>query len=115
MLQKAGIEVNEKGTLAFAATGMRATSTNTDNLLNLTTNLLLACANDGSSKSTLSVSIFFLLEIQLVNKFGIDEMPIQFEANRPFMFYIKDQDSDAVLFVGKVENPVSMEKTSSSA
>lgn len=74
MLQKAGIEVNEKGTLAFAAT-----------------------------------------EIQLVNKFGIDEMPIQFEANRPFMFYIKDQDSDAVLFVGKVENPVSMEKTPSSA
>ncbi|EAT42830.1 AAEL005670-PA [Aedes aegypti] len=69
MLQKAGIEVNEKGTLAFAAT-----------------------------------------EIQLVNKFGIDDMPIQFKANRPFMFYIKDEDSDAVLFVGKVENPVATEK-----
>lgn len=68
ILQKAGIEVNEKGTLAFAAT-----------------------------------------EIQLVNKFGIDDMPIQFEANRPFMFYIKDEDSDAVLFVGKVHNPVSAE------
>ncbi|XP_058456786.1 uncharacterized protein LOC131434154 [Malaya genurostris] len=65
ILQKAGIEVNERGTLAFAAT-----------------------------------------EIQLVNKFGIDDSPIQFEANRPFMFYIKDEDSDAILFVGKVLNPV---------
>lgn len=70
ILQKAGIEVNEKGTLAFAAT-----------------------------------------EIQLVNKFGIDDMPIRFEANRPFMFYIKDEDSDAVLFVGKVENPKASENT----
>lgn len=53
---------------------------------------------------------YFILEIQLVNKFGIDDMPIQFKANRPFMFYIKDEDSDAVLFVGKVENPVATEK-----
>lgn len=64
ILQKAGIEVNEKGTLAFAAT-----------------------------------------EIQLVSKFGIDETT-EFNANRPFLFYIKDEDSDAVLFVGKVVNPV---------
>lgn len=64
ILQKAGIEVNEKGTLAFAAT-----------------------------------------EIQLVNKFGIDDSPIKFEANRPFLFYIKDEDSDVLLFVGKVLNP----------
>ncbi|XP_053683372.1 serine protease inhibitor 2-like [Sabethes cyaneus] len=66
IFQKAGIEVNERGTLAFAAT-----------------------------------------EIQLVNKFGIDEGPVQFEANRPFLFYIKDEDSDALLFVGKVLNPAS--------
>lgn len=64
ILQKAGIEVNEKGTLAFAAT-----------------------------------------EIQLVSKFGIDEST-EFNANRPFLFYIKDEDSDALLFVGKVVNPV---------
>lgn len=64
ILQKAGIEVNEKGTLAFAAT-----------------------------------------EIQLVSKFGIDETT-EFKANRPFLFYIKDQESDALLFVGKVLNPV---------
>lgn len=65
ILQKAGIEVNEKGTLAFAAT-----------------------------------------EIQLVNKFGIDDNPIEFIAERPFLFYIKDEDSDALLFVGKVQDPV---------
>lgn len=65
ILQKAGIEVNEKGTLAFAAT-----------------------------------------EIQLVNKFGIDDNPIEFIAERPFMFYIKDEESDALLFVGKVQDPM---------
>lgn len=64
ILQKAGIEVNEKGTLAFAAT-----------------------------------------EIQLVNKFGIDDNPIEFIAERPFLFYIKDEESDALLFVGKVQDP----------
>lgn len=71
VLQKAGIEVNEKGTLAFAAT-----------------------------------------EIQLVSKFGIDETT-EFNANRPFLFYIKDEDSDALLFVGKVVNPVLTTSTES--
>lgn len=70
ILQKAGIEVNEKGTLAFAAT-----------------------------------------EIQLVNKFGIDDDPIEFIAERPFMFYIKDEESDAILFAGKVQNPVAQPVT----
>ncbi|XP_050074757.1 serine protease inhibitor 2-like [Anopheles maculipalpis] len=64
MLQKAGIEINEKGTLAFAAT-----------------------------------------EIQLVNKFGYDGEPIVFEASRPFLFYILDEETNALLFVGKVTNP----------
>uniref|UniRef100_A0A182QSD5 Serpin domain-containing protein n=1 Tax=Anopheles farauti TaxID=69004 RepID=A0A182QSD5_9DIPT len=64
ILQKAGIEINEKGTLAFAAT-----------------------------------------EIQLVNKFGYDGDPIEFEANRPFLFYILDEETNAILFVGKVVDP----------
>uniref|UniRef100_A0A240PPU3 Serpin domain-containing protein n=1 Tax=Anopheles epiroticus TaxID=199890 RepID=A0A240PPU3_9DIPT len=64
MLQKAGIEINEKGTLAFAAT-----------------------------------------EIQLVNKFGYDGEPIVFEADRPFLFYILDEETNAILFVGKVMDP----------
>uniref|UniRef100_A0A2M3ZE78 Putative serine proteinase inhibitor n=1 Tax=Anopheles braziliensis TaxID=58242 RepID=A0A2M3ZE78_9DIPT len=64
ILQKVGIEINEKGTLAFAAT-----------------------------------------EIQLVNKFGYDGDPFQFEANRPFLFYILDEETNTVLFVGKVIDP----------
>lgn len=63
VLQKAGIEVNEKGTLAVAAT-----------------------------------------ELELVSKFGADS-PLEFSATRPFLFYIKDEESDALLFVGKVLNP----------
>uniref|UniRef100_A0A2M4BP84 Putative serine proteinase inhibitor n=1 Tax=Anopheles marajoara TaxID=58244 RepID=A0A2M4BP84_9DIPT len=64
ILQKVGIEINEKGTLAFAAT-----------------------------------------EIQLVNKFGYDGDPFEFEANRPFLFYILDEETNTVLFVGKVIDP----------
>uniref|UniRef100_A0A1Y9H2G5 Serpin domain-containing protein n=1 Tax=Anopheles dirus TaxID=7168 RepID=A0A1Y9H2G5_9DIPT len=64
ILQKAGIEINEKGTLAFAVT-----------------------------------------EIQLVNKFGYDGDPIVFEATRPFLFYILDEETNAILFVGKVVDP----------
>lgn len=44
-------------------------------------------------------------EIQLVNKFGLGDSPIKFEASRPFLFYIKDEDTDALLFVGKVMDP----------
>lgn len=64
ILQKAGIEINEKGTLAAAAT-----------------------------------------EIQLVSKFGYDDLPVVFNANRPFLFYIHDEETDTILFVGKVMNP----------
>uniref|UniRef100_A0A182ILB3 Serpin domain-containing protein n=1 Tax=Anopheles atroparvus TaxID=41427 RepID=A0A182ILB3_ANOAO len=64
ILQKAGIEINEKGTLASAAT-----------------------------------------ELQLVSKFGYDDQPIVFHANRPFVFYIHDQETDTILFVGKVMDP----------
>lgn len=66
ILQKAGIEINEKGTLAFAAT-----------------------------------------EIQLVSKFGYDGLPIVFEANRPFLFYILDEETNTILFIGKVMDPTS--------
>ncbi|XP_052860673.1 serine protease inhibitor 2-like [Anopheles cruzii] len=64
ILQKVGIEINEKGTLAFAAT-----------------------------------------EIQLVNKFGYDGDPFIFEANRPFVFYILDEETNTILFVGQVLDP----------
>lgn len=43
-------------------------------------------------------------EIQLVNKFGGDGVQI-FTANRPFLFFIEDEDFGTMLFAGKVEEP----------
>lgn len=63
VFQKAGININEKGSEAYAAT-----------------------------------------EIQLVNKFGGDGTQI-FNANRPFLFFIEDEDFGTLLFAGKVEDP----------
>ncbi|XP_076177429.1 uncharacterized protein LOC143151855 [Ptiloglossa arizonensis] len=61
IVQKAGIEVNENGTTAYAAT-----------------------------------------EIDLVNK--IEEET--FHANRPFMFYIEDESTGTILYMGKIINPL---------
>lgn len=63
VFQKAGININEQGSEAYAAT-----------------------------------------EIQLVNKFGGDGTQI-FTANRPFLFFIEDEDFGTLLFAGKVEDP----------
>jgi len=62
IIQKAGLEVNEKGTTAFASTGM-----------------------------------------QISNKFGGD---IYFHATHPFMFFIQDETTGTVTFVGKLINPI---------
>ncbi|XP_021698111.1 serine protease inhibitor 27A [Aedes aegypti] len=43
-------------------------------------------------------------EIQLVNKFGGDGTQI-FNANRPFLFFIEDEDFGTLLFAGRVEDP----------
>lgn len=43
-------------------------------------------------------------EIQLVNKFGGDGTQV-FNANRPFLFFIEDEDFGTLLFVGRVEDP----------
>ncbi|XP_065089594.1 serine protease inhibitor 2-like [Ochlerotatus camptorhynchus] len=43
-------------------------------------------------------------EIQLVNKFGGDGTQI-FNANRPFLFFIEDEDFGTLLFIGRVEDP----------
>jgi len=61
IVQKAGLEVNEKGTTAFASTGM-----------------------------------------EIKNKFGGD---IYFHATHPFMFFIQDETTGTVIFVGKLINP----------
>ncbi|XP_051162786.1 uncharacterized protein LOC127282533 [Leptopilina boulardi] len=61
IVQKSGIEVNEKGTAAYVAT-----------------------------------------EIQISNKIGEET----FIANRPFVFYIEDETSGTILYMGKVVNPL---------
>ncbi|PNF27058.1 Serine protease inhibitor 27A [Cryptotermes secundus] len=61
IIQKAGLEVNERGTTAFASTGM-----------------------------------------ELKNKFGGD---VYFHAKHPFMFFIQDETTGTVIFVGKLNNP----------
>lgn len=61
IIQKAGLEVNEKGTTAAASTGM-----------------------------------------EIKNKFGSD---IYFHATHPFIFFIQDETTGAVTFVGKLTNP----------
>ncbi|XP_026468445.1 serine protease inhibitor 27A-like [Ctenocephalides felis] len=64
IMQKAGIEVNEKGSTVYAAT-----------------------------------------EIVLTNKFGNDR-EVSFLATRPFMFFIQDETSGTILFIGEVLNPL---------
>lgn len=61
IVQKSGIEVNEKGTAAYVAT-----------------------------------------EIQISNKIGEET----FIANRPFVFYIEDETTGTILYMGKVVNPL---------
>lgn len=57
------------------------------------------------AKNDSKPSFSFLLEIQLVNKFGGDGVQI-FNANRPFIFFIEDETLGTMLFAGKIENPV---------
>lgn len=64
VLQKTGIEVNENGTSAYAATG-----------------------------------------IQIGNKIS-DQT---FYANRPFVFYIEDESTGTILYIGKISNPLQRE------
>ena len=65
VVQKAGIEVNEEGTVAYAAT-----------------------------------------EITIDLRIGFDA---EFIADRPFLFFIEDEETRTILFAGKVENPLQTE------
>ncbi|XP_077289191.1 uncharacterized protein LOC143913344 isoform X2 [Arctopsyche grandis] len=64
ILQKAGIDVNELGSTAYAAT-----------------------------------------EVTLVNKFGVEDYTEEFIADKPFLFYIEDESTKQILFMGKIEDP----------
>ena len=39
---------------------------------------------------------------------GMSAMPVtlEFHANRPFLYFITEEDTGAILFIGKVENPL---------
>nr|QMW68607.1 serpin7 [Laodelphax striatellus] len=67
VIQKAGIEINEKGSTAYAST-----------------------------------------VVEIHNKYGgSDEDKVRFNANRPFLFFIEEDKTRTVLFVGKMTNPSS--------
>lgn len=42
--------------------------------------------------------------VELVNKFGMHTVP--FNVSRPFLFFIEDETTNTVIFIGKVVNPV---------
>lgn len=46
-------------------------------------------------------------EITLTNKFG--ENQVTFNATHPFLFFIEEQGTNSILFLGKVENPQQIE------
>jgi serine protease inhibitor len=46
--------------------------------------------------------VMFFTGMELVNKIGLD---IPFYATHPFMFFIQDETTGTVTFVGKLINP----------
>ncbi|XP_030241120.1 serine protease inhibitor 27A [Drosophila navojoa] len=64
ILQKAGIDVNEQGTEAYAAT-----------------------------------------VVEIENKFGGSQTIVEFNVNRPFVFFIEEEATGNILFAGKVHQP----------
>lgn len=49
----------------------------------------------------------FFAEVQVGNK--IEERT--FHANHPFVFYIEDESTGTVLYIGKMQNPLSTSET----
>lgn len=40
-----------------------------------------------------------------MNKFGVDDYTEEFIADKPFLFYIEDESTKQILFLGKIEDP----------
>ena len=44
--------------------------------------------------------------VVLIEKSGMPQDPIEFTANHPFIFVIKDNTNNCILFIGRVSNPL---------
>ena len=89
-MQKAGIEVNENGTAAYVATGKLSIFT--------------------ISSIVFSNVCEIFLEIEIGNK---NEEEV-FHADHPFVFYIEDESTGTIIYIGKMMNPLNTAKKISS-
>ncbi|GLV37693.1 Serpin 27A [Carabus blaptoides fortunei] len=53
-------------------------------------------------------TVWAATEVALGNKFGTPD--VSFNASNPFVFYIEDEFTGSVIFVGKIENPTQIEQ-----
>ncbi|KAF3424850.1 hypothetical protein E2986_00965 [Frieseomelitta varia] len=90
ILQKAGIEVNENGTAAYVATGKL------------------------SAFAILSVVFSNVCEIFLEIEIGNKNEEEVFHADHPFVFYIEDESTGTIIYIGKMMNPLDTAKKMSS-
>lgn len=54
--------------------------------------------------TTVTIIFYTLTDVQLSNKFG--EADSFFNATHPFAFFVEDQTTGTILFIGKVVNPL---------
>uniref|UniRef100_A0A6M2DSG5 Putative serpin n=1 Tax=Xenopsylla cheopis TaxID=163159 RepID=A0A6M2DSG5_XENCH len=59
----------------------------------------------GIEVNEIGSTVYAATEVVLTNKFGNDR-EVSFRATRPFMFFIQDETSGTILFIGKVLNPL---------
>lgn len=85
ILQKTGIEVNENGTTAYVATGKFS---------------YFALSYTYTYEMLLFPLCF--LEIDIGNKIG-EEI---FHADHPFLFYIEDESTGTIIYIGRMMNPL---------
>ncbi|XP_013139425.1 PREDICTED: uncharacterized protein LOC106104033 [Papilio polytes] len=64
---------------------------------------ILQCS--GIEVNELGSTVYSATEITLENKFGEEESFYELVANRPFMFFIQDEETRQLLFTGRVSDP----------
>lgn len=84
ILQSTAIDVDEEGSVVVAATGS-----------SFIRNIIF------------KKLYFFFVEVIIGNKIGVPD--VVFNATHPFLFFIQDDTTGTILFLGKVENPLYQE------